>query len=205
MKALIVVDMQNDFMPGGPLGVQGADAIVPLINALMQKFSLVVASQDWHPEGHVSFASSHPGKKPKDVVDVGGQSQVLWADHCVQNTQGAQFVAGLDQEKISRRFFKGTDKMIDSYSAFFDNQRKKTTGLGDYLKRYQVRELYIAGVTTEYCVLYSTLDAIDLGFSVHVIVDACRPINLHPHDEELALAGIAAKGGKLVTSAQLLK
>lgn len=205
MKALIVVDMQNDFMPGGPLGVQGADALVPLINALMGQFSLVISSQDWHPKDHVSFASSHPGKKVKDVVVVEGQSQVLWPDHCVQNTVGAELVAGLDKEKISRRFLKGTGRMIDSYSVFFDNQRKKTTGLSDYLKRYKVTDLYFAGVATEYCVLYSTLDAIDLGFSVHVIVDACRPINLHPHDEQLALAGIAAKGGKLVTSAQMLK
>jgi nicotinamidase/pyrazinamidase len=205
MKALVIVDMQNDFMPGGALGVKGGDQIIPLINALIPRFPIVVASQDWHPKDHVSFAASHPGKKVKDVVEAGGERQVLWPVHCVQQTQGAELVASLHQKKIQRFFHKGTDPKIDSYSAFFDNLRKRSTGLAEYLKSVQATDLYFVGVATEYCVLYSTLDAIDLGFNVHVVVDACRPINLHPHDEQLALAGIAAKGGKLVSSSQIQK
>lgn len=198
MKALIIVDMQNDFMPGGALGVPGADKLIPIINALIPKFDCVIASQDWHPLDHVSFASNHPEKKPGDVIEVDGGSQVLWPVHCVQGTFGAELVDGLHKEKIVACFHKGTDKNIDSYSAFFDNARQKSTGLADDLKNRGVTDVYFVGVATEYCVLYSTLDAIDLGFSVHVIASACRPINLHPHDEELAFAGIAAKGGKIV-------
>lgn len=198
MKALLIVDMQNDFMPGGPLGVKGADELVSVINAMIPKFHHVVASMDWHPADHVSFAKSHPGKKEGEFVKVGDIDQVLWADHCVRNTRGAELVSGLDKENISSCFFKGTDKNIDSYSAFFDNARRKSTGLGDYLRSRGVTDVYLAGVATDYCVLYSTLDAIDLGFTVHVIVDACRPINLDPRDEERALAAIAAKGGKIV-------
>ncbi len=198
MKALIIVDMQNDFMPGGALGVPGADTLIPIINALIPKFDYVVASLDSHPLDHVSFASNHPGKKPGDVIEVDGGSQVLWPVHCVQGTFGAELVDGLHKEKIAAFFYKGTDKDVDSYSAFFDNLRQRATGLAEELKSRGVTDVYFVGVATEYCVLYSTLDAIDLGFSVHVIAEACRPINLHPHDEQLALAGIAAKGGKIV-------
>jgi len=197
MRALLIVDMQNDFMPNGPLGVKNADALIPLINALIPRFPLVVASQDWHPPDHVSFATSHPGKKPGDHVRVKEMDQVLWAVHCVRNTPGAELVFGLNKEKIACCFFKGTDSGIDSYSAFFDNARSKSTGLGDYLKSRGVTAVYLVGVATDYCVLYSSLDAIDLGFEVHVIADACRPINLDPRDEERALAAIAARGGTI--------
>ncbi len=200
MKALIIVDMQNDFMPSGPLGVKGADLLVAIINALIPKFKLVVASQDWHPLDHVSFAANHPGKKPGDHIKVEREDQVLWPVHCVRNTHGAELVAGLDKENIASSFYKGTDKNIDSYSVFFDNSRRKSTGLSDYLRSRGVTDVYFVGLATDYCVLYSALDAIDLGFFVHVIADACRPINLSSHDEQLALAGISAKGGKIITS-----
>jgi nicotinamidase/pyrazinamidase len=197
MKALVIVDLQNDFMPGGPLGVPGADQLAAVINALIPKFPLVVASQDWHPPDHGSFASNHPGKKPGDVDH---QNQLLWPVHCVRDTPGAKLVTELNKEKIARSFYKGTEKTIDSYSAFFDNLHLKSTGLDDYLKSQGVTDLFFAGVATDYCVLYTALDALDLGFSVFVIADACRPINLDPQGEERALAAIAAKGGKVISS-----
>jgi nicotinamidase/pyrazinamidase len=200
MKALVIVDMQNDFMPGGALGVSGADRLIPIINALIPNFPLVVASQDWHPSDHISFASIHPGAKPGDQIPVEGGMQVLWPDHCVRDTFGAKLVKGLNQSQIAAYFHKGTDQNIDSYSAFFDNARRKSTGLGDYLRERGVTDVYLVGVATDYCVLYSAFDAIDLGFQVHVIVDACRSINLDPKDEERALASIAAKGGEVISS-----
>jgi nicotinamidase/pyrazinamidase len=204
MKALIIVDMQNDFMPGGALGIPHADKLVPTINALISHFPLVVASLDWHPADHVSFAHNHPGKKEGDRVKTGEVEQILWPVHCVRNTHGAELVSTLDKEKISSVFHKGTDPKVDSYSAFFDNARRKSTGLSDYLKSRGVNDIYLAGVATEYCVLYSSLDAIDLGFTVHVISDACRSINLSPRDEEHAFAAMAAKGVKIVTSEEIL-
>ena len=200
MKALVIVDMENDFMPGGALGVAHADELIPIINQLIPKFSLVIASQDLHPADHISFAASHPGKKPGDHIKVKDFDQVLWPIHCVRNTYGAETVAGLHKEKIARFFNKGTDKNIDSYSAFFDNARLKSTGLGDYLKSRGVTDIYLAGIATDYCILYSSLDAIDLGFNVYVIIDACRPINLKPHDEDRAIEAIVARGGKIVIS-----
>lgn len=204
MKALVIVDMENDFMPGGALGVKGADEIIPIINALMLKFPLVVMTQDLHPPDHISFAASHPGKKPGDYIKIKGKDQALWPVHCVRNTPGAEVVSGLNKDKIASFFYKGTDKTIDSYSAFFDNAHLKSTGLGDYLKSRGVTEVYLVGVATDYCVLYSSLDAIDLGFAVTVIIDACRPINLQPDDEQRAIEAIVAKGGKIMTSKELL-
>jgi nicotinamidase/pyrazinamidase len=201
MKALIIVDMENDFMPGGALGVKGADALIPIINDLMPKFPLVVSCQDFHPSDHVSFAASHPGKKEGDHIQVNGFDQVLWPVHCVRDTSGARMVNGLHKEKIAQFFHKGIDKNIDSYSVFFDNARLRATGLANYLK---AEDVYLAGVATDYCILYSSLDAIELGFSVHVIIDACRPINLKPHDEERAIQAIAAKGGKIISSKEIL-
>jgi nicotinamidase/pyrazinamidase len=203
MKALVIVDMENDFMPQGALGVSGADKLIPIINALIPKFPLVVACQDWHPVDHVSFAASHPGKKPGDHIKVKDFDQVLWPVHCVQYTRGAEMVRGLHDKEISRVFHKGSDKNIDSYSAFFDNARQRSTGLGEYLKGQGVTEVYLAGVATDYCILYSALDALDLGFSVHVVIDACRAINLKPQDEEHALAKITARGGHIITSEDL--
>lgn len=203
MKALIVVDIENDFMPGGALGVPGADALIPVINALLPQFPLVVMVEDWHPHDHVSFAASHPGKKVGDRIKVKGHDQVLWPVHCVRNTEGAKIVADLDKDKIASFFYKGTDKEIDSYSAFFDNARLKSTGLAEYLKSRNVDEIYLAGVATDYCILYSALDALDLGFRVHVIIDACRPINLQPQDEQRAIDKITAKGGHIIKSRSL--
>ncbi len=204
MRAFVIVDMQNDFMPGGALGVPSAHGIVPILNALIPKFSLVVATMDWHPPDHVSFASSHPGKNIGDVIRVSDIDQMLWPVHCVRNTHGAELTPLLDHRNVAAIFYKGTDKNIDSYSVFFDNAHRKSTGLGDYLKSRGIHEVYFAGLTTEYCVLYSAIDAIDLGFMVYVIADACRPINLDPRDEQSALDTMAAKGAKIIQSSDLL-
>ncbi len=203
MKALIIVDMQNDFMPGGALGVPAADELIPVINRLIPKFALVVATQDWHPPDHISFASNHPGKKVGDVVSAGDIEQILWPAHCVRNTHGAELAPSIDKDNFASFFYKGTDKNIDSYSAFFDNARRKSTGLGDFLKSRGVTDVYLAGVATDYCILYSAMDAVDLGFHVYVIADACRPINLDPHDEQRSFEGMAAKGAKIVMSKEI--
>jgi nicotinamidase/pyrazinamidase len=198
MKALVIVDMQNDFLPGGALGIPKADELVSIINALIPKFPLVVATQDWHPIDHASFAPNHPGKNVGDVVKVGEIDQILWPVHCIRNTYGSELVSSLDKTNIASIFYKGTDKNTDSYSAFFDNARRRSTGLGDYLKSRGVNDVYLAGLATDYCVLYSTMDAIDLGFTVYVIADACRPINLDSRDEERAFVAMAAKGAKII-------
>lgn len=200
MKALIIVDMENDFMPDGALGVKKADEIIPIINNLIPKFPLVVSVQDLHPPDHCSFAATHPGKKIGDVVDVKGVKQILWPVHCVRDTSGAELISSLNKGKISSHFYKGTDKWIDGYSAFFDNAHKKSTGLGEYLKSKSMKDIYLVGLATDYCILYSALDAIDLGFKVYVVRDACRPINLYPKDEEKAFAAMAAKGAKIIAS-----
>lgn len=203
MKALVIVDLQNDFMPDGALGVKKANEIVPIINGLIPKFPLVVATQDWHPPDHVSFAATHPGKKVGEVVQIGEVEQILWPVHCVRNTPGAELINSLNKTNFASNFFKGTDKNIDSYSAFFDNAHRKSTGLSDFLKSRGVTEVYFAGLTTEYCVLYSIKDAIDLGFTAYVIADACRAVNLHPQDEQRALETMRMKGAKIIKSTDL--
>lgn len=197
--ALIVVDMQNDFMPGGALGVPGADQLIPLINQLILLFPLTVGTLDWHPKDHISFADNHPGKKIGDTILVSDLPQTLWPVHCVQNTAGAQFATGLNISRFAAVFHKGTDPKIDSYSTFFDNARLKETGLSDYLRKARIEDLYFAGVATDYCVLYSVLDALDQGFKAHVIMDACRGIDLQPGDIEKSYAAMAASGADLIT------
>lgn len=203
MRAFVIVDMQNDFMPAGALGVPQANLLIPMINRLIPQFSLVVATQDWHPLNHVSFAINHPGKKVGERVVVEGQEQILWPVHCVRNTKGAALVDGLEKGQIACAFFKGTDPMIDSYSAFFDNAHLKSTGLGEYLKTHEVEEVVIAGVATDYCVLYSALDALKLGFRVVVIKDACRAINVDPEDEKKAFEMMRTKGATILGSSEV--
>ncbi len=194
MKALIITDIQNDFCPGGALAIREGDEIVPLINQLQPRFDLVVATQDWHPQGHGSFAANHPGKKVGEVIDLNGLPQILWPVHCVENTPGADFHPGLDRRRIARVFHKGADPGIDSYSAFFDNGHRKATGLGEYLKERGVDEVYLCGLATDYCVKFTALDAVDLGFKTYVIEDACRGVNLKPGDVERAIGEMRAKG-----------
>lgn len=178
-RVLLLVDLQNDFLPGGALAVPQGDQIIPLINELQGAFSCIVATKDWHPPHHISFASHH-GKKAGERVEIEGRPQELWPDHCVQGTPGAEFPTALHTEKIEKVFFKGTDPHIDSYSAFYDNAHLRSTNLGSYLKALGIKEVYIVGLVTEYCVKYTALDAIELGFKTYVIIDACRGIDLQP-------------------------
>jgi nicotinamidase/pyrazinamidase len=203
MRALVVVDLQNDFMPGGALPVPDGDAVVEVANALMPRFSLVVASQDWHPADHGSFASNHPGAKPGDVVRLGGVEQVLWPDHCVQGTPGASFHSALDVAYIDHVVRKGADPAVDSYSAFFDNDRVHDTGLGRFLEERGVDELVVMGLATDYCVRFTVLDAVGLGFGVTVVTDGCRAVDLEPGDGERALEAMRSAGAALVRSADL--
>ncbi len=205
MKALIVVDMQNDFMPKGPLGVAGAQTLVPVINRVLTKFSVAIASLDWHPSDHVSFAINHPGKKVGDSIEVEGEPQTLWPVHCVQNTPGAELVSTLNKDAFRAFFQKGVDPKIDSYSIFFDNAHLRQTGLESFLKGHGITEVYLAGIATDYCVLYSALDAIELGFTTYVITDACAGINLKEGDVDKSLKAIAASGGRIITSDELFR
>lgn len=205
MNALILVDLQNDFMPGGALPVAEGHAVVPVANALLPKFELVVATQDWHPAQHGSFAANHAGRKPGEPIDLNGLRQVLWPVHCVQHSSGAEFVQELDASKITRVFQKGTDAGIDSYSGFFDNGHRKATGLGEYLKSRGVDHVYVLGVATDYCVKFTALDARGLGFKTTLIADACRGVNLKPGDVDAAIVELRGAGVDVVHSANVLK
>lgn len=176
-QALIVIDVQNDFCPGGALAVSGGDAIVPGINAIMDDFAAVILTQDWHPAGHLSFASSHPGHQPFDVTQMPYGPQVLWPDHCIQGTSGADFHPTLrtDGDLIIRKGFRPA---IDSYSAFFENDRTTPTGLDGYLRSRGLDNLTLVGLATDYCVAFSAVDAARLGYRVSVRTDLCRAIDL---------------------------
>lgn len=191
MNALIVVDVQNDFLPGGALAVNEGDTIIPAINALQNDFDLVVATQDWHPADHKSFASAHAGKKVFDEINWEGLPQVLWPDHCVQESYGAQFSSLLHTKKIEAIFRKGMDKNIDSYSGFFDNGKKKATGMGDYLKGRGVTEISVCGLAADYCVYFTALDGMELGFESTIIPNATKAI--HPENFEKLLHDFHAK------------
>jgi nicotinamidase/pyrazinamidase len=203
MNALILVDIQNDFVPGGALPVPEGDAIVPLVNVIQQHFDLVVATQDWHPRDHGSFAANHPGARVYDQVDLHGLPQVLWPVHCVQGTPGADFVPGLDRSRVARVFQKGTDPAIDSYSGFFDNGHRRATGLGNYLNEVGVRAVYVCGLATDYCVKFTALDARKLGFETFLIEEAARGVNVKPGDVGRAVAEMRAAGVAVVQSAAL--
>lgn len=203
MRALVLIDLQYDFMPGGALAVARGDEVVPVAQALMSKFDHVIASQDWHPRDHASFAVNHPGTKVGDVIELDGLPQVMWPAHCVQGTHGAELHASIDKRRITAVFRKGLDRNIDSYSALFDNGHKKSTGLADWLRAKKLDRLWFLGLATDYCVKFSVLDAIALGFEVTVVADGCRAVDLQPGDGERALAAMRAAGAKIVTSADL--
>jgi nicotinamidase/pyrazinamidase len=204
VNCLLIVDIQNDFLPGGALAVPEGDAVIPVINRLQDRFDLLLATQDWHPPDHGSFATSHPGHKVGDVIELDGVSQILWPVHCVQNSRGAQFATALDTTRLARVFRKGIDRKIDSYSTFFDNAKRRSTGLADYLREQKVQEIFICGLATDYCVRFSALDALELSFPVTVIEDACRGVNLRPDDSVNALRELRKAGAKIQSSSKLL-
>jgi nicotinamidase/pyrazinamidase len=203
MNSIIIVDVQNDFLPGGALPVRQGDEVVPVINRLMDRFNLIVATQDWHPADHGSFAANHAGKKPGDMMELAGLPQVLWPVHCVQETHGADFAPGLETGRIDCIFRNGTDPGVDSYSGFFDNGHRASTGLGAFLNEHQVRHVYVCGLATDYCVKFTVLDAIALGFRAHLIVDACRGVNLAPGDVPAAIEEMKTAGADILSSVEM--
>jgi len=178
MDALVAIDVQNDFCPAGALAVPRGDEVVPVINRLVRRFPHVVLTQDWHPRGHVSFASSHPGHEPFERIRVSYGEQVLWPDHCVPGTLGAELHPGLDTQAADLVLRKGSNPAIDSYSAFYENDHRTSTGLAGYLRERGCQGLYLAGLATDFCVQYSALDARREGFEVFVVEDGVRGIDL---------------------------
>jgi nicotinamidase/pyrazinamidase len=200
MNALLLVDLQKDFVPGGALAVPAGDRIAPLANRLQPCFDRCVATQDWHPADHGSFAANHPGRTPGELIDLHGLPQILWPTHCVQGTVGAEFVPDLDCRRWNRVFVKGTDPRVDSYSGFFDNGHRQATGLGEFLREQHVTDLYILGLATDYCVKFTVLDALTLGFRTHLIEDACRGVNLNPGDVTRAVEEMGTAGAEILTA-----
>ena len=197
MKTLIIVDVQNDFCPGGALAVPEGDAIVPGINKIAETFDLVVTTQDWHPADHGSFAANYPGAMPYDMGTLSGRPQVLWPIHCVQGTTGAAFHPELRVKAMN--FVKGTDKDADSYSGFFDDGGK-STGLHEVLQAHKASELFVCGLATDYCVKFTVVDALRLGYRTTVIEDLCRAVNLNPGDAVKALDEMRESGATVLRS-----
>ena len=203
MNCLILVDLQNDFMPGGALPVPRGDEVIGLANRLAARFDYVVASQDWHPSSHRSFASQHPGHSAGDIIELNGLSQVLWPDHCVQCTAGAEFHPALNQSCVDAVFKKGTDRELDSYSAFYDNARRRSTGLGEHLKSLGIESACLMGLATDYCVRFSAVDAASLGLRTSVIREGCRGIDLAPGDIDRAWKQMEEAGVNVVSERSL--
>jgi len=203
-KALLLVDIQNDFCPGGALAVPDGDAILPVVNRLLPYFAIVIATKDLHPPGHISFASRHD-RPVFSTLETAYGSQTLWPDHCVQGSPGAQLNPLLQKGELTDIVIKGNDTEIDSYSSFFDNGRRQATKLHEMLQEYGVTSLYVCGLATDYCVLFSALDGLELGYDVTVVEDCCRGVNLQPDDSARAFAKIAAAGGRHLTAAEAIK
>lgn len=201
MKTLIIIDAQNDFMPGGALEVPRGDKIIPVINKIQPVFDLVILTQDWHPETHSSFASSHSGKEPFDTIEWQGQQQVLWPDHCVRESEGAEFHPALETKPAEAIFRKGMDPDIDSYSGFYDNGHKKTTGLAGFLRERGAKDLFFCGLAADVCVNFSVRDALSEGFSVTLIEDATQPIEEQKFQD--IKKQLADKGCRFITHDEL--
>jgi len=202
MKSLVIVDAQNDFMPGGSLEVPSGDLIVPVINRLAGHFDIITATQDWHPKDHLSFASNHPGKIPFDKINLNGIEQILWPDHCMQGTPGAMFHHALETNRISAIFRKGMNRNIDSYSGFYDNMRQAGTGLSGYMKDKGVTELYFCGLAADICVYFTIMDAVKEGFSATLIDDASRPLNIESYTAIKKM--LAETGVRIINSEDIL-
>jgi nicotinamidase/pyrazinamidase len=198
MQALILVDLQYDFMPGGALAVPGGHEVIEVANHWMDEYELVVATQDWHPPEHQSFASQHPDREIGDLIELNGLEQVLWPEHCIQGTTGAELHAELNQQQLHAVIQKGTDARIDSYSGFFDNGHQQSTELGDYLRQHQIDTVTIMGLATDYCVKYTALDAIRLGLQTRVVTQGCRGVELETGDIRRALEEMQAAGVVLI-------
>ncbi len=194
MRALILVDLQNDFVAPGALPVPDGASVVDVANRIMSNFENVIATQDWHPANHQSFASQHTGLKIGDVFELDGLAQIAWPDHCIQGTYGADFLSSLHRDQVDHVVRKGTDATIDSYSGFFDNGHRHETGLRSYLHQHGIQDVFIMGLATDYCVRFTALDAIELGFQTHLILKGCRGVDLHPGDVARAIDEMATRG-----------
>lgn len=201
-QALVVVDVQNDFLEKGALPVPAASEVVPVINKIAPLFDTVVFTQDWHPQNHISFASQHEGGRVYELVDVSYGKQVLWPDHCVQETAGAEFAPGLDTSRCALNIKKGTNPELDSYSAFIEADRSTLTGLAEQLKERGIDEVFVCGLATDFCVYWSALDALKLGFKTNLVEDACRGINIDGSIQK-AIEDMKARGIHILTSAEL--
>ncbi len=202
-RALIIVDVQNDFCPGGALAVEQGDRIIPVINQVAPRFDVVVATRDWHPADHVSFASSHEGKEEGETVQVGDLEQVLWPDHCVQDTAGARLHASLDLRPVNLILHKGTRRELDSYSGFLETDHRTSTGLAGYLRELGVSQVTVCGLATDYCVLFTALDSVDAGFSTRLLTDATRAIDVPEGNLEKAKTRMKEAGITFLESAGL--
>jgi nicotinamidase/pyrazinamidase len=200
MKALLIVDVQNDFLPDGKLAVPNGDHVIPVINRLQARFEMVVATQDWHPENHGSFSANHENKYPGEFINLYGVEQILWPVHCVQHTVGADFHPQLDRKKWAAVFQKGTNPTVDSYSGFFDNHRRQDTGLSAFLKGQGVDTIYVTGLATDYCVKYTVLDSLSEGFDTYLVEDATKGVNLSPYDSERAITDMSIAGCAIIDS-----
>ena len=203
MRALILVDLQNDFCKGGALEVKNGDAAIPIANLLMPKFDIVVATQDWHPANHGSFAANHLWRKPGQVIDLYGLQQILYPIHCVQNSFGAMLKKGLNTEGVHKIIQKGTDADLDSYSGFFDNGRRKQTDLHDYLSSKNIDEVFVMGLATDYCVKFTALDALLLGYKTYFIEDGSWGMNLTEGDVDKAILEMKKAGVKIIHSSEI--
>jgi len=202
-SALLVVDVQYDFCPGGALGVPDGDAVIMPINRLARRFRHIVATQDWHPKDHISFASNWPGKSPYEMVEADGIPQVLWPDHCVQCSHGAEFHKHLTMNKASLILRKGTHARLDSYSALFENDRRTPTGLDGWLRSFGIRTLFLTGLATDYCVYYSAIDAINLGYEPVVVMDAVRGVDVPAGNVARTIDQMRAAGVRFVASGEI--
>jgi nicotinamidase/pyrazinamidase len=205
MKALILVDLQNDLMPGGALAVPQGQAVIPLANQLQGYFRVVVATQDWHPAGHCCFAANHAGKQPGDVILLRKQPQTLWPVHCVQNTRGAELASGLMLNRVNKVLRRGTAPEIDGRSGFFDAEHAQSTGLSSYLQDKNVTEVYVMGLATDCEVKFTALDAVALGFKAFLIEDACRARNVKPDDGARAIEEMKEAGVSIISTQQVLQ
>ena len=196
MKTLVIVDIQNDFLKGGSLAVPEGEKIIKPINKIIKQYDLVIATKDWHPKNHISFASNHSDKKIGDIINVNGVDQVLWPDHCIQNSYGSDFPVQLDISKLTKVVYKGSDANIDSYSGFFDNGHFRSTGLSDYLKSKYVYKIDYVGLATDYCLKYTAIDSVSEGFKTRVLINCIKGIE--EKGCELALNEMKSKGIELI-------
>ena len=203
-SALLIVDVQNDFLPGGALAVNRGDEIIPVINSLQEQFNFIVATQDFHPADHGSFAANHEGKNVGDTIELNGLPQFLWPVHCVQGSEGAEFHEELNPVKWTAIFQKGTNPEVDSYSGFFDNARREDTGLGDFLQNEGIMNVFVTGLAQDYCVKFTALDAVSLGFKTYLITDATKAVNVNSADGEMALGELKKAGVILIDSKTIL-